>query len=296
MQQARDDRELFAGLTSLELPEEPVALGRGLLLSKTHAKFLTPLSLVNTSAPSVDPLRPKPAYWQVNRREYEVTAELWIPNTVAASFKERFEIAQFVVLMLRLWSDPGIGLHVISSHRFGALCDLPDNDRPVLIPVETHPRHFQLGTIDPSSVLSSLGWVKENWQTAHSLYNASTEFRLAADSLDSGQFVPNHALTLVSLWAALEAIFSPSTTELKFRVSALIAAYLKPPGDARLEFQKQVASLYDMRSAAAHGKPRHQGDHLLQTFELVRKVLIKMIHDKGVPTKEELERRLFGAA
>jgi hypothetical protein len=141
-----------------------------------------------------------------------------------------------------------------------------------------------------------LKWVQENWKVAHKLYSSSTEFRLAADSLDSGQFVPNHALTLVSLWASLEAIFSPSTSELKFRVSALIAAYLEPPGMKRLELQKQVASLYDLRSAAAHGKPRHEPDHLLKSFELIRKVLLRMIHEASVPTKETLERRLFGAA
>ena len=165
-----------------------------------------------------------------------------------------------------------------------------------MIPIETQPRHFRLGIVDPTSVVSSLKWVGENWKTAHTLYSSSTEFRLAADSLDAGQFVPNHALALVSLWGALEAIFSPSTTELRFRVSALIASYLEPPGNKRLELQKQVASLYDMRSAAAHGKSRHEPEHLLKTFELVRKVLLRMIYEKSVPSKDQLEQRLFGAS
>lgn len=221
-----DERNLFAGLTAFHPPQEPTALGRGVLLSATNAKFLTPLTLVNTSPPSRDSLRSKPAFWQITNREYSVTSELLAPRAVAASFEERYELARFLVLVLRLWSDPGIGLHVISSHRFACLCDLPDDDRPILIPIETQPRHFPLGTIDPSSVIASLGWVKDNWESAYGLYQTSSEFRLAADSLDSGQFLPNHAMALVSLWGALEAIFSPSTTELKFRVSALIAAYL----------------------------------------------------------------------
>lgn len=64
----------------------------------------------------------------------------------------------------------------------------------------------------------------------------------------------------------------------------------------RLELQKQVASLYDMRSAAAHGKSRHKPEHLLKTFELVRKVLIRTIVEKSVPTKETLEDCLFGVS
>ena len=291
-----DDADLHAGLTGLELATELVDLGDGVLLVPTHAKFLTPLTLINTSPPSTDPLKPKPAFWQMGAREKDITAQLIIPRHVAKSFDERFELARFAVLVLRLWSDPGIGLHVVSSHRFEELCELPDNDRPFIVPIETRPRHFPLGTIDPTSVLASLKWVQENWRAAHKLYSSSTEFRLAADSLDAGQFVPNHALTLVSLWASLEAIFSPSTSELKFRVSALIAAYLEPPSAKRLELQKQVASLYDMRSAAAHGKPRHEPEHLLKSFELVRRVLLRMIHEAAVPTKELLERRLFSAA
>ena len=62
-----------------------------------------------------------------------------------------------------------------------------------------------------------------------------------------------------------------------------------------LEFQKQVASFYDMRPAAAHRKPRHEPEHLLKSLELVREVLLRMIHEAAVPAKELLERRLFGA-
>lgn len=291
-----DDTNLYAGLTGLTLESDSVDLGDGILLAKTYAKFLTPLTLVNTSVPSPDPLKPKPAYWQMSAREKEITAQLIVSRETAKTFDDRIEIARFIVLVLRLWSDPGIGLHVISSRRFEELCDLPDGQHPFIAPVETRPRYFPLGTIDPSSVIASLKWVQENWKVAHKLYSSSTEFRLAADSLDSGQFVPNHALTLVSLWASLEAIFSPSTSELKFRVSALIAAYLEPAGVKRLELQKQVASLYDLRSAAAHGKPRHEPDHLLKSFELIRKILLRMIHEASVPTKDQLERRLFGAA
>ena len=290
-----EQRDLFLGLTDLSLDDSPVDLGDGLVLSKTFAKFLSPLPLVNTAPPDPDPLKLSPAYWQCSARDNEVLAQLFIPATAVASFSKRYELGSFLVALLRLWSDPSIGLHVLSSHNFASLVGLPDTDRPVLIPIETHMRHFRLATIEPSSVVPSLPWVKDNWKTAYRLYVSSAEFRLAVDTLDSGQFVPNPALALVALWGALEAIFSPSTAELKFRVSALIASYLKPPGQERLELQKQMASLYDMRSAAAHGKPKHHGDDLLKTFELLRRVVIRMIHDGAVPTKDLLERRLFGA-
>jgi hypothetical protein len=296
MSTSLDDRDLFAGLITLSLPDEPISLGQGIVLTKTHAKFLTPLTLVNTSPPSDNPMKARVEYWQCATNEQVISAEIQIPKSFGKSFDERYEVAQFIVLMLRLWSDPSIGLHVISCHSFSELCVLPENEKRIMFPIESHQRFFKLGTIDPSSVVPSIQWVTQHWEQAFVLYKSSAEFRLAADSLDSGQFVPNHALTLVSLWGALEALFSPSTSELKFRVSALIAAYLEPPGIKRQETQKHVASLYDMRSAAAHGKPRHQPEHLLKSFELVRKVLIQIIHDQIVPTKDALERRLFGAS
>ena len=100
---------------------------------------------------------------------------------------------------------------------------------------------------------------------------------------------------MVSIWGALEALFSPSTTELKFRVSALIAAFLEPPGMERAKLQKEIAKLYDKRSAAAHGKPKHEPEDLLSSFNLLRRVLIAIIASGKVPSKNDLEGMLFGS-
>jgi hypothetical protein len=135
----------------------------------------------------------------------------------------------------------------------------------------------------------------DHWTATHQLLNGNSEFALAVEAIDTGQFVQSTALALVSLWGALEALFSPSTSELKFRVSALIAAFLEPPGTGRATLQKEIAKLYDKRSAAAHGKPKHQPEDLLATFNLLRRVLIKMISSGKVPSKDDLEGMLFGS-
>ena len=127
------------------------------------------------------------------------------------------------------------------------------------------------------------------------MYQSHAEFRLAIDALDHGQFEPNPSLSLVALWGAIEALFSPSTSELKFRVSSLVASFLEPPGSSRLLKQRRVAALYDQRSAAAHGKPKHTPEHLLESFELMRALLIRITELGEVPTKAQLEERMFGA-
>ena len=75
----------------------------------------------------------------------------------------------------------------------------------------------------------------------------------------------------------------------------MIAAYLKPPGPERTAQHKKVLKLYDARSVAAHGSPKHSSDDLLASLELLRNVIIKMIEARKVPTKEELEGLLFGS-
>ena len=296
---------IYVGLTDLPMGDAKIDLGAGILLQAADAIFMSPLTLVNTNEQSMkivpgksvkDGLLtlPRPAFWQIGGTKTRITAELSIPLDAADTHPKRFEIARFLVFLLRLWTSPAIGMHAMSDHSFSMLIEL-DEERPRIMPLETFPRHFKLAPINEKSIVPSLDWVQENWRDAHRLYNTSSEFRLAADAMDTGQFILNGALVLVSLWGALEAVFSPSNAELKFRVSALIASYLEDPGEGRAVLQKRVASLYDKRSAAAHGKPTHQSDDVLATFELLRKVIIRMIRDKSVPSKESLERRLFGA-
>jgi len=136
--------------------------------------------------------------------------------------------------------------------------------------------------------------VRDHWQSADFLMRENADFERAIHVLDQGQFMRFSDVALVSLWGAIELLFSPSPAELRFRVSALLAAYLEGAGEARLILQKEIVKLYDARSAAAHGRPDFDTNGLLDTFELLRRVIIKIINDGHVPSKDELESRLFG--
>lgn len=295
---------LYVGLTNLPLGERRFEFGDGIFLRGANATFRSSLLLVNTDEASkkakvgvpsdVGSLQlPRPAFWQLGGTTTHVTAELAVPETTQSTFSQQYALARFICSLLRLWTNPAIRLHAMSAYPFTELTQV-DGDGPRVIPLESFRQHSKLGLIESESMLDNIVWVQTHWRAAVQLYSNSAEFRLAADALDSAQFVENEALALVSIWAAMEALFSPSTAELKFRVSALIASFLEEPGDARRSTQKFVASLYDKRSAAAHGKPRHQTADLVATFELLRRILIKMIQQKAVPSKDELDALLFG--
>ncbi|PPE78848.1 hypothetical protein C3941_15745 [Kaistia algarum] len=261
-------------------------------MEATYAHLMSPMTMAFTP---VGPGRHHPAPWKQARGGFgqDIITQVTIPPAAGETAEERQTIATTILFLLRLWSDPSITLPAISNMPFATIRDAADAVAHI-IPVEHRQKSFPLAAIDSSRILNSLPWVVTHFEPTFHLMTTSSEFRLAAGALDTGQFVENSALALISLWGALEAIFSPSTSELRFRVSSLIAAYTKPRGPTRLAEQRRIVNLYDKRSAAAHGKPSHAGDDLLQTFELLRSVLIKIIGDGKIPTKNELEELLFG--
>jgi hypothetical protein len=112
-------------------------------------------------------------------------------------------------------------------------------------------------------------------------------------ALDSIWETPSPSLALLTLWGALENLFSPAKQELRFRVSANIASYLEVPGTSRLDLHKKLLKLYDARSTAAHGTGKQLGSALAETQEVVRRVIYKMLETLHVPSKEELDGILF---
>lgn len=284
---------LHAGLSDIELQEPSFDLGCGLTLLKTYAHLMAPF-LMAFKPPSKGSHHPAPWKAAQGGSSFDISAELCIPEAIEGEFGSTIEVARTVLFLLRLGVNPATTLPVFSNHSFAALPEVEDNETR-LFPYEVQPRHFPVGVVGGTATPEAVGWVAERWQVTHKLILESAEFSLAVGAVDSGQFVRQSALALVSLWGALEALFSPSTAELKFRVSALIAAFLEPPGTARHALQKDIAKLYDKRSAAAHGKPKHDAEDLLATFNLLRRVLFEIIDRGEVPSKETLEAALFCA-
>jgi hypothetical protein len=242
------------------------------------------------------PGRAHPALWKAARGGFyfDVTADLTIPAALERTYGAKVSIAKTVVFLLRLGVNPAVSMPVLSNYPFATLPNVADNEAE-LLPFEIHHRYFSLAVDGGVMTTDSAEWVRSRRQITHNLIGESSEFALAVDALSSGQFVKSSALTLALLWGALEAVFSPSTTELKFRVSSLIAAFLEPFGNSRGLQQKQIAKLYDKRFAAAHGKPTHDEEDVLGSFILLRHVLMRINDNKKAPSREDLESLLFGS-
>src|SRR5205823_2115609 len=128
-------------------------------------------------------------------------------------------------------------------------------------------------------------WTTRFLQNAIELNRDHAEFAVALSALDSWETIRSGPLALVFIWAALENIFSPDKAqELRFRVSTLIASYLEKPGQKRSQKFREVLELYNARSKAAHGSAKHEPSTLYRTYDLLLKVVMKMIEEKTVPS------------
>lgn len=288
----------YAGFTNLKLLAdwEDYELGEGLIFSPTYAHLMS--SHTMAFSPPAQPRMHHPAPWKATSQyeSFDIHTELLIPATYKPpGGLSAYDVARVITCMMRLFCNPQIRFLVRSDRSLSTVAETP-NEKIIIEPVESS-RQFielELQKQDPDSSADRLYWVRNNWKNAVHLMATHADFKLAMDAFEMSTFIPHHALTLVSLWGALEALFSPSTSELRFRVSILIASYVHPPGQARSDLQKEIFDLYDKRSAAAHGKPKHNIDHLMQTFNILQPVLMRMISDREVPSKVALNNMLLG--
>jgi hypothetical protein len=281
---------VYAGLWGLPL-SGAIDFGHGVTLRPTYVHVMTHTMLAFNK-----PERPgihHPAPWKATTGTsgYDVKAELCVPANYTRKKVPRFHVAKSLVALLRLYVHPDIRFAVSAAQPFADLAT--SSDLIAARPLEIDPRHFDFGQISMDGCEQRFDWVKQHWETALDLIEQSSEFRLALDVYLSGPFIPNPAMVMVAAWGALEALFLDAKAELRFRVSALLAAYMEPRGKTRSAFQKKAAKLYDKRSAAAHGSSKHEQADLVESFYLLRDVLVRMIEAGKVPTTAELEARLF---
>ena len=138
-----------------------------------------------------------------------------------------------------------------------------------------------------------LDWVKTNWCESLPLIS-DPAVQFALHTFFSHRLNQSDEMRIVSAWTVLERIFSSKGAELRFRVSANLAAYLEPRGLLRQQLFRSTLRLYDERSSAAHGSPLRSPDACANTMRLARRALTKIIEQRHVPSPEELEMLLFG--
>lgn len=240
------------------------------------------------------PGRPHPAPWKAANGSIgiDIHTELYIPLTYVPETLDRLNTIWWIIALTRLKAKTSAFVPVVSTEKFSTIPNI--GQEPELCPIEFHTSRLQPYPSRKEIIdIADLQWVKDNWRAGATLFSVPT-FNVAFQAIDSSIWNSSAALGTVAVWGGLERLFSANTQELSFRVSANLAAYLEAPGRDRYKVFKQVKSLYDHRSKAAHGDAGTDIAPYQSSYALARSALLKIIELRHVPEKWELEALLFG--
>lgn len=286
--------ELYIGISGVGCDVDAFDLGHGVSLRTTYAHLMAPF-MVAFARPE-KPGQPHPVPWAAASGGFgfDIQVEVTIPSDISSLLHcKSIDAAWWIIALLRLTTGSLLRAPIISNYPLTK--DVASYKDLNIQPLEVTPQQLML---DPESKLlislADLEWTKDNWLSSFSLLLNSPKFRILLTSFDQAAYNHSSQLALLMLWTGLEEMFSPNKSELRFRISSLIASYLEPPGQSRLARQKVVAKLYDSRSAAAHSRSDIKVEPLRDTYYLVRETVLKIFNEKHVPSKINLEERMFG--
>jgi hypothetical protein len=283
---------LYAAIADVELPLEHFDFGRGITIQRTFAHIFSPYLAAFAPAP---PGQPHPTPWKAiaGGLAFDVLAELHVPlESPATKWFDRINTVWWFVALLRLSASPLAIVPVIASHPFASMAAL--TREPTFWPFEMrNPDRMIID--DPTRAIPSaaLEWIKENCQPGWELMRGNSDFNVAFQAFDESIKDRSYSVALATLWGALERLFSPSHEALTFHMTANIAAFLEPAGQERLKLYESVKKLYGAQFGAANGAGDNNRAAFIETYRLLRRVLIKMIEARHVPTRDELEVLMF---
>jgi hypothetical protein len=282
--------DVYGGIADVQVPEGTFEFGEGVTLAPAQAHLMRPFLMTFR--------RPDSSFPGMMSAEgsfgFDVVAEFFLPEAFQPSqWFDRIGSVWWLAALVRLRGTPHLRVPVLSNASFSALSL---SSKQSFLPIHHEAERTRL-VLDPSATdavtTSHLFWVRDYWLSAGRLMHRSREFNVLFQAFDQSSFARDPLLALLLMWSGLESLFSPGRSELRFRVSANIAAFLEAPGESRASLQRHSAKLYDSRSAAVHGRPELADKPLLETYALLKRVLIRIIENNHVPTVSELESALF---
>ena len=177
---------------------------------------------------------------------FDIVAEIKVPSDLnLPQWFDRPNTIWWLAALLRLRASPLLSVPLLSNVSFSKALE---SSAPSFWPVESESERTRLvleRTAGNSIAKEDLEWVRAVWIDGGRLVLASEELNLAFQAFDQSSFTRDPKLALLLLWGGLEGLFSPSSSELRFRVSTNIATFLEPPGEGRGLLQRKAAKLYE---------------------------------------------------
>jgi hypothetical protein len=281
---AKGTQKHYYILSGIQLDFNSFDLGHGVTLSSTYLHLMShPVLAFKRARPGKHHPEPwQPVEASPGTTSIDLYAQLAVP-AVAGDKRAHLDHASWIAFLLRFATDTTVTITLSSPADVRKLRAGEARAR-LMEPVR---RLHEGATV----ARDTAEWVKDNWHS--SLHLGQNEALMFALGAIYHSHRSSEELGLVSVWAALERLFSSNAAELKYRVCSNIAAFLEPPGQGRYQTFKYLTQLYDARSAAAHGSPVKRRAAYMDSATIASQAILRIIELGRVPTKEDLEKELL---
>lgn len=229
----------------------------------------------------------------IGRYSRHVNYELAISRDLNFDDKTCFTLAYHFASALRVKSLTEFLVPAVSDHSWSTIEAITDASCVVRL-LEDVPAAQRIYPTTPVSTAEA-SWAADNFHRYLGLA-ADPKFVLATEALTAQHHIHSKRLMSASLWSGIEALFEIQS-ELRFRISALVATVLETRGASRRELAKKVQKLYDVRSKAVHGSSINDTaliDHVKEVRQLLSRLLCRFVELEKIPSAADLEEELFG--
>lgn len=273
------------GILGLDLPSTEMSIGE----FATILAVLEPPGAVELAAA----LNDKSMWNAVARYSSGLRCELVINDVLTEKAQSAFNISWWIVSAIRAKTGLDLLVPAVADCSWSTIAGIqPGSCNAQLL--EDVPRARRLASSRPLSE-EDVAWVARNLFSFAGLLE-TPRFRLAVECLTTHNQEASLRMATASLWAGVEALFEVST-ELRFRLAILIAAFLENRGPERIQRYRSVKRLYDFRSKVVHGAAvtdKAIEDHCRDAREVLSALVCKMTEMGSIPEGETWDEILLG--
>jgi hypothetical protein len=272
------DAACFVGLAGVKFLGEPHDVVAGLV----SLRRITNAPGIVHVCRAADPKRSD--YLGVARYSHTIKAEIAVGRSEAQDNPEFVHnLAWHTAALLKLRGHQTLFCPGSSTVSWDTVASVLDQSTPFLV-LDDVPQQIRIGQLTEISH-QDLEWVRDNWQRALNLRDASSSrrFGLAFNVSYTWNHTKDIRLAIANIWSGLEALFGIQTDRpVTQRLVERITAWL--PGIS----EDDVRALYNHRCDAVHGRwmrDEELADVIKQSAQLLQQALVRCVEreEKTLP-------------
>lgn len=228
----------------------------------------------------------------VGRYSEIISHELVVRHQFTSDYQVASSFAWQLIAALRVKTQVEFLVPAVADCSWSTMGAFEDNSRDVYL-LEDVPQARPLA-MPVRLIGEDFRWAFNNVQPLADMLEVA-KFKLAVEALTSHQHLVSQRMMAASIWSGIEALMEIDS-ELRYRLAISAASLLAMRGAKRYDEYRRIKNLYNVRSKAVHGGVlAHDAlrEHVIQSRDLLSKLICRMIETRKVFSREEIERNVL---